>query len=86
MVPGAAAAFALAPFRVPEAHLVALQVDVKQHAHRHEARQKTRTAVRDEGQRDAGDRHDAHRHTDVDEDLEQQHRLHILPQAYILLI
>jgi len=59
---------------VPEYVAVALPVDVQKDAHRHEVRQDRAAAVAHERQGDAGDRHDADGHADVDEDVEGEHR------------
>src|SRR5215211_3625282 len=50
----------------------AADVDREQDAHRGQVRDHRRAADADERQRDARDRRDPHRHTDVDADLEQE--------------
>ena len=50
----------------------AADVDRLQDPHRRQVRDHRRAADRDERQRDAGDRRDADRHADVDEDLEDE--------------
>jgi hypothetical protein len=49
-----------------EDQLVALQVDIEEHADRRKIRDHCRTAIRHERKWNAGDWHDANRHADVD--------------------
>jgi SAM-dependent methyltransferase len=69
-----AAEFGFELLRVAEYAAVALAVDVEQDADRHEVGQDGGAAIGHERERDAGDRHDADRHADVDQHVEREHR------------
>ena len=49
-------------------------LDVEQDGDGHDVRRQRADTVAHERERDARDRHDAHRHADVDEHVESQHR------------
>ncbi len=58
----------------PRSAELAAGVDALEHADEHEVRDHRRAADRHERKRDAGHGRDAHRHADVDEDLEEERR------------